>query len=59
MNYVIGILSERIKKHQDEIWHLKNIEDIEMQAEQIFIDNDIENHELNIKQLQEAINKLL
>lgn len=59
MNYAIGILKDRIKKHQDEIWVLENIENVEMNAEAIFIENDIENHKLKIQELQSVINLIL
>lgn len=59
MNYAIGILKDRIKQHQDEIWRLENIEDVEMNAEAIFTENDIENHKLKIQELQSVINLIL
>lgn len=59
MNYAISILTKKIKEHQQRISDLQGVTEIEFQAEQIFIDNDIENHQLHINELQEAIKLLL
>lgn len=55
MIYTINILKERIAQHQKEIDKLNAIEDIEMNAEQLFIDEDIENQNRSIIELQQAI----
>ena len=59
MTYAISILTKKIKEHQQRISDLTSVTEIEFQAEQMFIDNDIENHNLKITELQEAIKKLL
>lgn len=59
MNYAISILTKKIKEHQQRISDLQGITEIQSYGEQIFIDNDIENHQLNINELQEAIKLLL
>lgn len=59
MSYAISILTKYIKEHQQRISDLKGVTEIEFQAEQIFIDNDIENHQIKINELQEAVKKLL
>ena len=59
MIYTINILKKSISCHQNEVEKLKSIDEVEMNAEQIFIDNEIENHELSILELQSAINILL
>jgi hypothetical protein len=58
MTYAIRVLSDRIQEHQKSIDRLENVEP-EMNAEQVFIDNDIREHKTRITELQEAIRKLM
>lgn len=58
MNYVLTILKERADVHKKEIDRLKAQEN-DVNFELFELDEELKNHELYIKQIQDAINKIL